>query len=188
MAGTLPPLIRHRGLCCGDSPLNEICTLFGFYCRFLAYLLACALVLVSAFHAATETPSGLPAYGACTAGAIMLLESSWCCFHHRCLITRATLLWDSYLVRAMLYAALGAGGVLRCVHNRSSPDLLALYIALGGLALFFAIAHWERPPSIYAFYLVEKARKEAREKMLKDEKKAGGDLGSDKTLLSGDAV
>ena len=185
----LAPLGKHRGLCCGGSPLNEICTLFGFYCRFLAYLLACALALSTAFHAPGSqimAPSGLVAYGACAAAAMVLLESSWICFHNRCLMTRATLLCDSYLVRAVLYAALSAGGVLRCVYARAAPDLLALYIALGGLALFFAVAHWERPPSIYKLYLDEKTRKEAREKMLEDEKRAGGDSGG--TLLSGDAV
>ena len=189
MLDALPPLRSHRGVCCGASPLNEICTLFGFYCRFFAYLLAIALAITTAIHARTAASPGLVAYGAVTAGVMVVLESSWCWFHNRCLITRATLMCDSYLVRAVLYAVLCVGGVLRCVYTpHAASYLLALYVALGGLALVFAVAHWERPPSIYALYLVEKARKEAREKMLEDEERAGSDRGSDKSLLSGDAV
>eukprot|EP00946_MAST-07B_sp_MAST-7B-sp1_P001401 g1401.t1 len=171
------------GVCCGSSPLNEICTLFGFYCRFLAYLLACALALATAFHAPT-IGLVLACYGGATAGLILLLESSWCCFHHRCLITNFTLLCDSYSLRAGLYALLCGGGVLRCVYARAPPDLLAMYAALGGLAFFFAVAHWERPPSIYAFYLAERARQKARQEMLGDRDTDG----SHKKLLSGDAV
>ena len=122
----LAPLGRHRGLCCGGSPLNEICTLFGFYCRFLAYLLACALALSTAFHAPGSqimAPSGLVAYGACAAAAMVLLESSWLCFHNRCLMTRATLLcYYVPAVETVLRATSSTWPPIFYGHDHNSPS------------------------------------------------------------------
>ena len=96
-------------------------------------------------------------------------------------------MWDSYLLRAILYAVLCAGGLVRWKYDRGTMDLLVMYIMLGALSLFYAVAHWERPPSIYSFYVSEKEMKETRRKILEEDARAVID-GSDKSLLAGDSV
>ena len=173
----LPPSLRASAE--GRSePLNEICTLFGFYCRFGAYLVAVALAVASGVHAHL-VGQALAAYGALSACLVLALEASWCCFHHRCCISKATLFCDSYALRAGVYAVVGAGGALRCANAvpAAPTDLLVLYIALGCTGGLFLFAHWERPPSIFAFYLAEQRRKKLLSELVAEDK------GSDKSLL-----
>ena len=143
-----------RGGCANmycDERLNEMCTLLGFYCRFFAHGLAVALVLSSLFF--FEDASTLAAFSLGSGLFILSLESSWCCFHSRCWINRFPVCLDSYLLRSLLYTLVSAAGI--CIHVYLTPqiDLFIMMLMLGALGLMFALAHVQRPPSIYEEWL-----------------------------------
>ena len=135
---------------CCDEKLNEMCTLFGFYCRILAHGVAVALILAS--FAYREKAQILSAYSLCVGIFVLLLESSWCYFHNKCLMNRGTLRLDSYLLRSILYIMLGSGGIVINYYVQPQMDLYVMNIILGSAGLLYAVAHAQRPLSVYQYH------------------------------------
>jgi|TARA_B100000780_G_C20892339_1_gene355131 TRAP-type C4-dicarboxylate transport system permease small subunit len=145
-----------------DEKLNEMCTLFGFYCRILSHGVAVSLILAS--FAYREKAQVLSAYSLCTGVFILLLESSWCYFHNKCLMNRSTLRLDSYMLRCVLYILLSAGGILINHYVEPQKDLFVMNIILGCAGVLFGIAHAQRPASLYEYYFDEVETENKRKK------------------------
>ena len=127
-----------------------MCTLFGFYCRILAYGVAVSLILAS--FAYREKAQVLSAYSLCVGVFILLIESSWCYFHNKCMMNRGTLKLDSYLLRCILYIALSAGGILINELVEPQMDLYVMHIVLGSAGVLYGVAHVQRPLSVYSYH------------------------------------
>jgi hypothetical protein len=136
-------------MCC-DEKLNEMCTLFGFYCRILAHGVAVSLIL--ARFAYRDKAQILSAYSLCVGIFVLLLESSWCYFHNKCMMNRGTLRLDSYLLRCILYILLSAGGILINYTVEPQLDLYVMNIILGSAGILYGFAHAQRPPSLYSYH------------------------------------
>jgi|TARA_B110000208_G_C11608409_1_gene372697 TRAP-type C4-dicarboxylate transport system permease small subunit len=148
--------------CFCQEKLNEMCTLFGFYCRVLAHGIAVSLILAS--FAYREKAQLLSAYSLCVGAFILLLESSWCYFHNKCMMNQGTLRLDSYLLRSVLYILLSAGGILINHYVEPQMDLYVMNIILGCTGVLFAFAHAQRPDSLYEFYFNDLDIKNQRKK------------------------
>ena len=136
--------------CWCDEQLNSMCTLFGFYCRILAHGVALALVLAS--FAYREKAQTLSMYSLSTGVFVLLLESSWCYFHNKCLMNRGTLRLDSYMLRSVVYIVLASGGILINYYVEPQMDLFVMHIILGACGVLFGFAHAQRPDSIFLYH------------------------------------
>jgi hypothetical protein len=127
----------------------------------LAHGVAMALVLAS--FAYREKAQTLSMYSLSVGVFVLLLESSWCYFHNKCLMNRGTLRLDSYMLRSVVYIVLAAGGVLINHYVDPQMDLFVMHIILGSCGVLFGFAHAQRPPSVflYHFDVEDQKRREA---------------------------
>ena len=67
-------------------------------------------------------------------------------------MNRGTLRLDSYLLRSILYIMLGSGGIVINYYVQPQMDLYVMNIILGSAGLLYAVAHAQRPLSVYQYH------------------------------------
>ena len=124
-----------------NERLNNMCTLWGFYCRVWAFGIGLTLLIASSVYMATA-PS-LSTFGVVAGTLAMLLECSFIFPHCKCCMRLGYVL-ENYLLRAAIYPALAIIGTIIHYRTVKQPNLFLLFILLGLDGFFFIGAHVQR--------------------------------------------